>query len=350
MPYILHILLRILAGIAGALLLYVAFFLYEDEEARIQNRLEEIWKRIDALQTRAMSKEAAFMHGVTRITSAILDRLLGHKLLSTQSIAVSMAYSLASLLIWVAFDQPPVQPSHKIMAISCALLVAVIGTVPAIVTSDINTLKVFQSINNSLYHIWVMFLVLVLPIIASDSLLTIKEPRPLDEPSFVYGLARPTFITVWLAIALGIVIDIFFITFFRAMLRKIAELSSNIGAVVSFLVAVSIVVVLIIGPAIALTTSPLFLENDLLFIVGFACATNFVDALCLLLLLSIMLLLLAHRLVWPLIKRPIYAANRKQLIKNSKLLGALGTGLLIYAFPHSRLVEWLTKHVPFLRA
>ena len=260
-----------------------------------------------------------------------------------------MAYSLASLLIWVAFDQPPVQPSHKIMAISCAFLVAVIGTVPAIVTSDINTLKVFQSINNSLYHIWVMFLVLVLPIIASDSLLTIKEPRPLDEPSFVYGLARPTFITIWLAIALGIVIDIFFITFFRAMLRKIAELSSNIGAVISFLVAVSIVVVLIIGPAIALTTSPLFLENDLLFIVGFACATNFVDALCLLLLLSIMLLLLAHRLVWPLIKRPIYAANRKQLIKNSKLLGALGTGLLIYAFPHNRFVEWITQHVPILK-
>ena len=75
MPHLAHILLRILAGIAGALLLYVAFFLYEDEEARIQNRLEEIWKRIDALQTRAMSKEAAFMHGVTRITSAILDRL-----------------------------------------------------------------------------------------------------------------------------------------------------------------------------------------------------------------------------------------------------------------------------------
>ena len=34
MPNFVHILLRILAGIAGALLLYVAFFLYEDEETR----------------------------------------------------------------------------------------------------------------------------------------------------------------------------------------------------------------------------------------------------------------------------------------------------------------------------
>ena len=44
-PNVLHILLRILAGIGGSLLLYVAFFLYEDEEARIQKRLEQIWRR-----------------------------------------------------------------------------------------------------------------------------------------------------------------------------------------------------------------------------------------------------------------------------------------------------------------
>ena len=61
-----QIVLRIIAGLAGALLLYVAFFLYEDEEARIQNRLEQIWKRIDALQSSAMSKEVAFLQGATR--------------------------------------------------------------------------------------------------------------------------------------------------------------------------------------------------------------------------------------------------------------------------------------------
>src|ERR1019366_4344420 len=102
MPNLLHILLRILAGIAGALLLYVAFFLYEDEEARIQNRLEQIWKRIDAVQSITMSKEVAFLQGATRTTSTILDRLLGHKLLSVQSIAVSMAFSLGSLCAWFA--------------------------------------------------------------------------------------------------------------------------------------------------------------------------------------------------------------------------------------------------------
>jgi hypothetical protein len=78
MAHLTHILLRILAGMAGALLLYVAFFLYEDEEKRIQNRLEQIWKRIDALQSSAMSKEAAFLLGVTQSQRSFECTLLFH--------------------------------------------------------------------------------------------------------------------------------------------------------------------------------------------------------------------------------------------------------------------------------
>ena len=95
MPNFVHILLRTLAGIAGLLLLYVAFFLYDDEEARLQNRLEQIWKRIDVLQSSAMSREGAILQGVSRTASATLDRLLGNKLLSLRSLAVSMAFSAA---------------------------------------------------------------------------------------------------------------------------------------------------------------------------------------------------------------------------------------------------------------
>src|SRR5262245_61910959 len=92
-----HMLLRILAGIAGALLLYIAFFLYEDEEARIQNRLEQIWKQIDTLHGTALTKEAVFVKGATRATSGLLDHLLGRKLLSLRFVAVSSAFSVASV-------------------------------------------------------------------------------------------------------------------------------------------------------------------------------------------------------------------------------------------------------------
>src|ERR1017187_6341780 len=141
MPNILHILLRILAGFAGALLLYVAFFLYEDEEARIQNRLEQIWQKIDALQSSAMSKEVAFLQGVTRTTSAILDRLLGHKLLSRQSVAVSMAFSLASFMVWLAFSMEEVNTDVRALAVFFALPLFALGSLPAFAAADRSTLR-----------------------------------------------------------------------------------------------------------------------------------------------------------------------------------------------------------------
>jgi hypothetical protein len=60
-------------------------------------------------------------------------------------------------------------------------------------------------------------------------------------------------------------------------------------------------------------------------------------------------MLVVHRLLWPVVKRPIYAANRKQLIKNSKLLGGLGTMLLLYAFPSNPVVKWITHFLPTLK-
>jgi len=99
----LHISMRLFAGIAGALLVYVALFLHDDEEARLQNRLEQAWKRIYAAQSTAVSREAAFLQEVSRTTSAILDRLLGRRLLSPQSVAVSMAISVASLSLVIGF-------------------------------------------------------------------------------------------------------------------------------------------------------------------------------------------------------------------------------------------------------
>src|SRR5271165_1487057 len=160
MPNTLHILLRILAGIAGTLLLYVAFFLYEDEEARIQNRLEQIWRRIDALQSSAMSREGAFLQGVTRTTSAILDRLLGHKLLSAQSIAVSMAFSLASFCVWDASVIIELSTRTRAVVMFCALLLAVLASLPAFVAADAPRLRVFRpGLENRSYHFGLMILV-----------------------------------------------------------------------------------------------------------------------------------------------------------------------------------------------
>ncbi len=126
--------------------------------------------------------------------------------------------------------------------------------------------------------------------------------------------------------------------------------------------AISLVAALLVGPAFVVLIPSLLVHIDKFHAspgitaldaiaqwLGIACMSNLVDALCLLLLILIMAILLAHRLAWPLLKRPIYAANRKQLIKNTKLLGTLGTMLLLYAFPNNSVVKWITHFLPNLK-
>ena|ERR1700691_4070740 len=51
---------------------------------------------------------------------------------------------------------------------------------------------------------------------------------------------------------------------------------------------------------------------------------NFVDILACSVVLILMLFMLAHRLLWPLLKRPIYACQQYGVIRRKKLLWAIG--------------------------
>ena len=349
MPNILHILLRILAGIAGALLLYVAFFLYEDEEARLQNRLEQIWKRINALQSSAMSKEVAFLQGATRTTSAILDRLLGHKLVSAESIAVSFCFSGGSLYFGLLALEPEVFRGHAwavFVVILVALFLFIMGSRIQKVREDSAEVREDSAKVRDPGFIRVgcleLMIALVILLLGLSSMVEFFWEKPL----------RILGVLMW---SVSICIDIYFIVFFRWVLKKIAGFVS-LWTIIYCFVAVSAMAVLLGGPAFA-AMLPSFRHrylgppsNSLLWLICYISTTNLVDTFCLLLLMLIMVLLLTHRLIWPLIKRPIYAANRKQLIKNTKLLGALGTMLLLYAFPNNPVVKWITQYVPFLRS
>lgn len=56
---------HLLIGLIGTVLLYVALFLHETEEGKIQNRLEKLWVDIDDLSKAALSRQAAFLQRVS---------------------------------------------------------------------------------------------------------------------------------------------------------------------------------------------------------------------------------------------------------------------------------------------
>ena len=94
-----HRLIRALLALGGSVLLYMAFFLYENERGQIQNRLEELWIAIDDQARKVPGKNAAFLREIVGIASATFDRFFGKKILSWRSVAVSACFSIASYAI-----------------------------------------------------------------------------------------------------------------------------------------------------------------------------------------------------------------------------------------------------------
>jgi len=84
---------HLVLGLMGLLLLYAGLFLTETEEGRLQNRLEELWIRVDDLQSRAVSRQAAFLQQVSGLIADGLVQLFGRKLFSVESVASSLCVS-----------------------------------------------------------------------------------------------------------------------------------------------------------------------------------------------------------------------------------------------------------------
>lgn len=389
-----HILLRILAGTVGALLLYVAFFLYEDEEARLQNRLEEIWTRIDALQSGTISREVAFLQGVARTTSAILNRLFGRHLVALRSIAISMTFSFASgSFLWGVYTGRTLDIGTRSYPLAVlSLLLFSLGSLPSCYLSRgmAATALCVMSLAASILVFGDMIGVdghLAIALVVLTSLLTsgllirggvavistvTKRPRKTTKPArlFYYGLiilalsAAPAIFPFLPLLGQGgwycfvVLSDIMFIAFFRWLLRGIRRVES-LWVICMYLGVAFIVTALLTGPLIFRFLDQPFDDG----LVGFLdrwlghpfpdafgwSATKSVDILCLLLLIGVMLLLLLHRLTWPMMKRLFHATNRTKLVQNKRLLSAVGVILITYAYPSNPIVKWVTDFLPRLK-
>ncbi|MGC2623449.1 MAG: hypothetical protein WA244_09580, partial [Candidatus Acidiferrales bacterium] len=90
-------LVKIASIASGVLLVLISTVLYETEEGRIQNKLEEWWVALADAEPRAITTHTAFVVAVAEFTSRFFDRVFGKKLLSIRSLGVSACFSLASL-------------------------------------------------------------------------------------------------------------------------------------------------------------------------------------------------------------------------------------------------------------
>jgi len=72
-------------------------------------------------------------------------------------------------------------------------------------------------------------------------------------------------------------------------------------------------------------------------------AASLFPAITALIIVLLMLAALLHRILWPILARPVYAVYRRGVIKQSKLLGTVGILSLSFAWPNNPLILLIGK-------
>jgi hypothetical protein len=93
--------LRCLAFLGGSLAYYIAFFMYEDGEGKLQNRMEQLWIAVNDKKKITGSMASALFNKVASVVARAFDRVFGSKLISLQLVGVSVCYALAGLFLFL---------------------------------------------------------------------------------------------------------------------------------------------------------------------------------------------------------------------------------------------------------
>ena len=293
----------------------------ENEEGQWQNRLEQWRDAVGRRKEIALSTSTAFTRGIAELASHFFDLLFGKRLFSIRGVGVSICYSLASVLL--CLELLSLINPHKFGPIllqnwAWLLFFAVLGSIPSIINTEKESLWVWGLS---------VFAVVVVPLFKLADLVHQK-----------FGTARTAGMFLFLALmfALSFGSDILYIALTRWMLRKVSVQIRMPKMIGILLLNALLAVVLAAGPFL-LGVIELIGAVKLnapasvgAFGIGlmFGTVLNFVDIIACSVFLLLLAFMLLHRLLWPVLERPIYACARFGIIKEKKLLWALGVAFL----------------------
>jgi hypothetical protein len=290
----------------GWLLLYSAVFLYEDQEGRIQNRIVQWWIKVDDARIVSHSRAAAFLQAVARLTVRGFDRVLGERLISFRFAGVSLCLSIVS-----------------------GLLATVIGAIrahqsvsgPLLLSAGFVALALLPAFDAGRWvrRFWGLIVIATVLRPLVPFLLFLYSRWGVASAGHALGL-------VALAFGVSFVCDVCYVTLTRWMLRRIAVDSRVHGVVLMIAVNFLLLCVLLVGPIEV--GSKLFKYwqhgSEVIF---FSFLLNAIDLFAGSAALILGLTLLIHRLLWPLLERPLYALQRYRVMSDKKLLWGVGLSL-----------------------
>lgn len=297
---IIHFILRSVEALLGLFCLATAFLLYPDQEGRIQSAFEDVWIRVDDYRAYSVSKHAAFMRQVATLESRLLNRIFGVRLISPKSVSVSSSLSLLAVSLLLTLNGQTIWLGVFVASVIFCVVSAYLRQVSAIVI-------IITILAISTWWVWRL---------------------GVDQAAFYITHVGLRLLVLLFA---GFLFDIAFITVTRKMLRW-AEGMTSFWTVLLVVVSNLAVAVILVGASVAALSGPPVIAQDLrtfgevFFVV--VSLTNFPAAILALLFMFLALLLLIHRLVWPLLTRTLFRMTDIGTKGRRAILTAVGIALL----------------------
>jgi hypothetical protein len=318
--------LEIVIFSGGLFLVYVGVFLKEDSEGKLQNSLEALWVSINDQESVSISKNVAFLRTIASVLTRGLDRLLGERLFSLRALAVSSCYSLGSIFLTWAMIMLAGYLKNGDINYYWGYLVTDFPMAVGLLCAGTLQGRIRKPIIYKAWYICVLTLsVTAFFLLDYEGLFNFGLGFG-DAPSWAVA-----FITFASTLFAGIAFDAAFIAATRYMLRRSSRMSSAFNIAEMVLVNILVACLLVGVPEYFLHATGdyfVFAETATERVAGLVVASNVIDIFVSLLFVIMALLLLAHRLVWPVLDAPVYAMQRVGVIGRRKLMVAVGFAML----------------------
>lgn len=316
MWHVLHLIARPIEALLGVFCILSAIVLYPDEEGKIQSKFEDFWIRVDDLKDLALTRHAAFMTGVAKLETRLLDRVFGEKIFSARAIGASAFCTLSSIALFILFDPRPFLHSMRAKRDFAAFLVMLVCIGISMFSLQLKArTRAFISVLGLFFRV---------PILLDMSHVGATP----QDVAFLIS-------TVGMAILAGFAGDVVFIACTRRIFRWAGQMQSSLKVLVAVVSTFLLAVFLVSPPVLAEIIFDMAGHADKaelpIFALMFSSAAalaNFFDAILAFLFVFLALMLLIHRLLWPLLNRSLFRLTDIGTKGRRAILTTVGLALL----------------------
>jgi tetratricopeptide (TPR) repeat protein len=305
--------IRVVCFMVGCVALYVAAFMYETEQGKWQNRLEELWIKISDRASLIDSKTIALFNVVAATDTAILNRFYGKKLFSFRMVGLSTITSLAAAFLFaVLLDvilPRRINPSPLPVSITRILLLAAAGLILLALPALKTTSRAAVALT-------------LLPIVFFISFWILSR---LTHDTRDHWSAE-----VNAACLISAFSDVAVTTLIRKSITVIGRQVRIWMILLMLCLQILCIAVFTVLPAFlaAVATHP---HTDIRVTLFLVAAMNITTVLLSIGFIVSLTLVIVHRFSWPVLERVLYPIAEFRVMKNRKLMGGVAALCLVYA-------------------